>query len=62
VPPSDCDLAIESNSLNLSRANSPFERSRTVKSLKGMTHKPETAVSIEDMNAAIAAHRAGIRK
>lgn len=34
----------------------------SVKSLKGMTRKPETAVSIEDMNAAIAVHGAGIRK
>ena len=34
----------------------------SVRSLKGMITKPKTAVSIEDMNAAIAAHGAGLRR
>ncbi|NWL21893.1 AbrB/MazE/SpoVT family DNA-binding domain-containing protein [Pseudomonas umsongensis] len=32
----------------------------SVKSLKGMIRKPDTAVSLDDMNAAIAANGAGI--
>jgi antitoxin PrlF len=34
----------------------------SVKTLKGMIHRPETAVSIEDMNAITAAHGAGLRR
>jgi AbrB family looped-hinge helix DNA binding protein len=33
----------------------------SVKSLKGMIRKPDTAVSIDDMNAAITVNGAGIR-
>jgi len=34
----------------------------SVKTLKGMIRRPETAVSIEDMNAITAAHGAGLRR